>query len=226
MGKQLAKNDRSGAAIAAAPMLSDRHILSRRAAGGLRARRQGQLRGCDLPAGQLLCPSERQNENWPPGCLGASLSNGSVGVPRCGVKSGAPGAASPAIICHPHEKRQRRTGVSKSALQPFRASAQLRGNGRYGELRRGKTRRRSNAEPLRHVIGRPERTTPLGKTLEKDGRSPTGRRHPSHGFNAAPACAAGGGGPVGMLPPTAGPAQGVWPWPPSRAGAGRLALTG
>ena len=29
--------------------------------------------------------------------------------------------------------------------------------------------------------------TPLGKAREKDGRSPTGRRHPSSGFDAAPA---------------------------------------
>jgi hypothetical protein len=50
------------------------------------------------------------------------------------VKSGALGAASAAIICHPDEKHQRGTGVSKSVLQLFRVSAQLRGNVRYGDL--------------------------------------------------------------------------------------------
>ena len=37
-----------------------------------------QRRRCATPA--------RQNENWPPGCLGASLSSRGSGAPRCGVK--------------------------------------------------------------------------------------------------------------------------------------------
>ena len=36
--------------------------------------------------GAWQAAASRQKENWPPGCLGASLSSGGSGVPRCGVK--------------------------------------------------------------------------------------------------------------------------------------------
>src|SRR5262249_54072560 len=97
-----------------------------RGSAALTARQLGGGNHPQLPA--ALPASERQKENWPPGCLGASLSCGSCGAPRCGVKCGALGAASPTIICHSHAKRQRPTGVSESVLQLFRVSAQLRGN--------------------------------------------------------------------------------------------------
>ena len=152
-------------------MLSDRRKLSSRFAHRLhRRRRQSSIVRLDLLGPFAVTVTARSaclrpKENWPLGCCGASLSNGSGGVPRCGVKSGAPGAASYGNhVAIRTRKRQRRTWCEQKRAATV--SAFLRNCEAMADMASydvGKTRRQSNAEPLRHVIGRPEQNDPSGQ---------------------------------------------------------------